>query len=67
MIEPKPITYRMLHEECAGMGLCPEFFAISGINPDAPVVCNCKWDSGHEPTCDLVYAHKLRQKMDGLL
>ena len=62
MPEPNPITYRMLHEEAAGMGLCAEFFQISGINPDAPVVCNCKFDQGHEPTCDLVSANDLRRE-----
>lgn len=64
MIEPNPITYRMLHEEAAGMGLCPEFFTISGINPDAPVTCNCNFEEGHEPTCDMVAAFELRKKMN---
>ena len=28
-------TNREVHEEAAGMGLCPEFFQINGIDPDA--------------------------------
>lgn len=28
-------TNREAHEEAAGMGLCNEFFTISGIDPDA--------------------------------
>jgi hypothetical protein len=60
MIEPNPITYRMLHEHVAGMGLCPEFFTVSGINPDAAVVCNCAFNEGHEPSCDIVAAMNLR-------
>lgn len=32
----KPKTNREAHEEAAGMGLCPQFFKISGIDPDAP-------------------------------
>ena len=28
-------TNRQLHEEAAGMGLCPEFFRLNGIDPDA--------------------------------
>ena len=57
-----PITYRELHEEAAGMGLSDEFFKVSNINPDAPVKCNCKFDGGHEPTCDIVTAHELLEK-----
>lgn len=57
-----PITYRDLHEEAAGMGLCDDFFKVSNINPDDPVKCNCKWDAGHEPTCDIVAAHALLAK-----
>jgi hypothetical protein len=64
MNEPTPVTYRMLHEDAAGMGLCAQFFHISGIDPDAPVVCNCEWDEGHEQTCDLVAANDLRQKRE---
>ena len=60
--DPNPITYRMLHEEAAGMGLCAEFFRISGIDPDAPVRCNCDFDEGHEAGCDLVAAHDLRRR-----
>lgn len=41
-----PITYRMLGK------VAPD--------PDAPVVCNCQWDAGHEPTCDIVLAHEYR-------
>lgn len=59
MIDPNPITYRMLHEDAAGMGLTSEFFTVSGINPDAVVKCNCQWDAGHEAHCDLVAAHDL--------
>lgn len=59
MVEPRPVTYRMMHEYCAGMGLCPEFFTISGIDPDAMVKCNCNWDLGHEPHCDIVTAHEV--------
>lgn len=64
MVEPNPITYRMLYEDAAGMGLCDEFFTISGINPDAPVRCNCKFDEGHEAACDIVAAHELRRKRE---
>ena len=28
-------TNRQAHEEAAGMGLCDEFFSVSGIDPDA--------------------------------
>lgn len=63
-IEPNPITYRMLHEEAAGMGLCEEFFTVSGINPDAPVTCNCNFDAGHEAFCDIVAAYELRKKIN---
>lgn len=62
MIEPLPITYRMLHEDAAGMGLCDEFFAVSGIDPDAVVKCSCHFDAGHEPHCDIVAARELRVK-----
>ena len=65
MSAANPITYRMLHEEAAGMGLCAEFFAQSGIDPDASVACNCKFDEGHEATCDIVAAHELLKKMQG--
>lgn len=58
--QQSPVTERMLHEDAAGMGLDDLFFAISGINPDAPVKCTCKWDDeGHEPHCDIVAANKL--------
>ena len=29
------MTNREAHEKAAGMGLCNEFFAVSGIDPDA--------------------------------
>lgn len=61
-----PITYRMLHEDAAGMGLCDEFFTISGIDPNAPVKCNCYWDAGHEPHCDIVSANELRRRLEGI-
>jgi hypothetical protein len=32
----KIITNREAHEKASGYGLCPEFFAINGIDPDAP-------------------------------
>lgn len=28
-------TNREVHEKAAGMGLCPEFFRMNGIDPDA--------------------------------
>lgn len=62
--DPNPITYRMLHEHAAGMGLCPEFFEINGIDPDAPVECNCNFDEGHERGCYLVQANLLRKFLD---
>ena len=64
MIEPTPITYRMLHEDAAGMPLSQGFFLLSGIDPDAPVKCNCAFDVGHQAWCDIVEAHKLRMKMN---
>lgn len=60
--DPNPITYRMLHEDAAGMGLCPEFFTISNIDPEAAVTCNCNWDAGHEPNCDMVAVFELRRR-----
>jgi hypothetical protein len=62
-LEPNPITWRMLHEHAAGVGLCPEFFDLSGIDPDAPVTCTCNFDQGHEPGCAIVYAHELRKTL----
>lgn len=62
--DPNPITYRMLHDDAAGMDLCPEFFAISNIDPDATVTCNCNWDAGHEPHCNIVAAIELRRRWD---
>jgi hypothetical protein len=61
--DPSPITYRMLHEEAAGMGLDPIFFRLSGVDPDAAVTCNCNFVEGHESSCDIVAAHELRQKL----
>jgi hypothetical protein len=61
--DPRPVTYRMLHEDAAGMGLSDEFFAVSGIDPDAPVKCNCNFDAGHESQCHLVAAHELRIRL----
>jgi len=34
--KPRPKTNREVHEEAAGVGLCIEFFALNGIDPDAP-------------------------------
>ena len=58
-----PITYRMLHEDVAGMGLCDEFFSLAKIDPDAKVKCNCVWNDGHEATCNLVAANELRRRL----
>lgn len=30
---------------------------IKSRTPDAPIKCNCKWDGGHESTCDIVAAN----------
>lgn len=57
--ETNPVTYRMLHEDAAGQGLCAEFFAVSDINPDAVVRCNCNWSGRHESTCDIVAANRI--------
>jgi hypothetical protein len=47
---------------------------IESATPDAPVSCNCKWDEGHEPACNIVAAHnyltragKSRFTKEGLL
>lgn len=61
--DPRPITYRMLHEDAAGMGLCNEFFTTSSIIPDAPVTCSCAFDMGHQADCDIVAAHSLRMRL----
>ncbi len=53
------ITYRILHEHFAGMGLCDQFFTINKINPDEIVKCNCNFDEGHEPNCDIVTANQI--------
>ena len=39
-------TNRQAHEEAAGMGLCPEFFALNKIDPDAPYVPENPAESG---------------------
>ncbi len=41
MVEPNPITYRML-------------FGNSDPRGDSIVTCNCNWDEGHEANCDIV-------------
>jgi hypothetical protein len=46
MVEPNPITYRMIGK-------------LDVPDPDAVVVCNCRWDEGHEPTCDIVEANRI--------
>lgn len=64
MSAASPVTYRDLHEEAAGMGLCDEFFRVSKIDPNATVRCNCNWDEGHEAHCDMVLANKIiRQRI----
>lgn len=63
-----PVTYRELHEEAAGMGLDGSFFAVSQIDPNAPVKCNCNWNDGHEEHCDIVAANRIlmsRQNVQG--
>jgi len=45
MIEPTPVTYKMIGKDAP--------------DPNAAVVCNCKWDEGHEESCDIVKAHDL--------
>ncbi len=57
------MTNRVLHEAADGMGLMDEYFAQLGLNPDAEVVCNCKWDGGHESNCDIVAANALRRSL----
>jgi hypothetical protein len=64
--DPEPITYRMLHEDVAGVGLSEEFFTLNHINPDGPVLCNCAFDEGHEPTCDIVAANALWRRRNGM-
>ena len=54
-----PVTYRELHEDAAGMGLDGSFFAVSKIDPNAPVKCNCNWHEGHEEHCDIVAANRI--------
>jgi hypothetical protein len=55
----RPVTYRELHEDAAGMGLDDSFFTISKIDPNAAVKCNCDWDEGHEGHCDIVAANRI--------
>lgn len=45
-----PVTYRML--------------GIKSKTPDASIKCNCKWDNGHESTCDIVAANTFLKKKD---
>lgn len=59
MIEPNPITYRMLHNAAAGYTLSEEFFTTNNIDPNAIVKCNCNFYEGHENWCDIVSAHNL--------
>lgn len=56
-IMKQPITYRILFNGDASK------YPL-GVHADDSVVCNCKWDGGHEPTCDLVLAHELLAKSD---
>jgi hypothetical protein len=56
---PSAVTYRELHEDAAGMGLDDSFFAVSKIDPNAAVKCNCAWDEGHEGHCDIVAANRI--------
>jgi len=59
LVLPFAVTYCELHEEAAGMGLDDSFFAISNIDPNAAVKCNCAWNEGHEEHCDIVTANRL--------
>lgn len=61
------LTYRDLHEEAAGMGLDISFFKVSGIDPDAPVKCNCNAANGHGEACDLVFALLIETKRAALM
>ena len=65
LVLPLAVTYRELHEDAAGMGFDAAFFAVSKIDPDAAVKCNCDWDEGHHANCDIVAANRIlmqRQK-----
>jgi hypothetical protein len=65
----RPVTYRELHEDAAGMGLDESFFAVSKIDPNVAVKCNCDWDEGHHANCDMVAANRIlmqRQNAPGL-
>jgi len=59
LVLPLAVTYRELHEDAAGMGLDDSFFAVSKIDPNAAVKCNCAWDEGHEGHCDIVAANRI--------
>lgn len=50
-------TNREVHEEAAGMGLCPEFFAFNSIDPDAPAE-PCAF-CGKSEECDCPHRDKL--------
>lgn len=60
----RPVSYRMLHEDAAGMPLDEMFFKIAGVSPDAPVECNCEFNQGHESHCLIAQAHELLAKMN---
>lgn len=49
------------------MGLDISFFKVSGIDPDAPVKCNCNAANGHGEACDLVFALLIETKRAALM
>jgi len=53
-VDPSPITYRILLSDAE--------IRARGLDPSAPVTCNCHFDEGHEATCDLVAAHAYRAR-----
>ena len=55
----RAVTYRELYEDAAGMGLDDSLFAVSQIDPNAAVKCNCEWDEGHHKNCDIVAANRI--------
>jgi hypothetical protein len=59
LVLPLAVTYRELHEDAAGMGIDDSFFAVSKIDPNAAVKCNCDWDEGHHANCDIVAANRI--------
>ena len=63
MLEPTPVTYRMLYETANGGPLLERFYYVHNIDPNAIVKCNCNFDEGHETTCDLVKANTLIIKL----